>query len=45
MIPEYLNITLDDGRPGRYLLELVVTDRNAGTRMTARRAFEIPLPD
>jgi GWxTD domain-containing protein len=45
MIPEYLNITLDDASPGRYVVELVVTDRNAGTEMTTARTFEIPLPD
>lgn len=45
MIPEYFSVTLDDPQPGRYLMELRVTDRNAGVVMTTARTFDIRLPD
>ncbi len=44
MLPEYFSITLDDPVPGRYSIELEVTDRNSGRIMSTNRAFEIRLP-
>lgn len=44
LIPEFFSLTLDDPRPGRYTMELQVTDRNGGQVMTANREFFIRLP-
>ena len=44
MLPEYFSITMDDPQPGRYSMELQVTDRNAGHVMSTIRTFEIRLP-
>ena len=41
LIPEFFSIALDDPTPGRYSIELTVTDRNSGRTMTSERVFEI----
>lgn len=44
MIPEHFSVVMDDAPPGRYSMELSVTDRNANKVLTAQRTFEISLP-
>jgi GWxTD domain-containing protein len=41
LIPEYFRITLDDAPQGRYTVQLVVRDRNAGREASAEQEFWI----